>query len=151
MTRRIIIIIKCIWLVVGRTDRWTLKRGVQRVKIISICTVVEQRWCGPGVRQDIHTYKTDGHLMPSRPHEATYDLAISEGKRGEYVLQLLGTGLAAQTLHSPVWVMAMATTFFCIARCPKILALLIAWQNHHDWYPFLSGRSEYVSRLLRNP
>ena len=71
--------------------------------------------------------------MPSRPHEATYDLAISEGKRGEYVLQLLGTGLAAQTLHSPVRVTAMATTFFRIARCPKILALLIACQNgHHD-------------------
>jgi hypothetical protein len=90
-------------------------------------------------------------LMPSRPREAVRDLALSEGKRGEYVSQLLRTGLAAQTLLSPVRVTAMVATFFRIARCPKILALFIAWQNHHDWYPFLSGRSEYVSRLLRNP
>ena len=89
--------------------------------------------------------------MPSRPREAVHDLTLSERKRGEYVSQLLRTSLAAQTLHSPVRVTAMATTFFRIARCPKILALFIAWQNRHDWYPFLSGRSEYVSRLLRNP
>ena len=90
-------------------------------------------------------------LMPSRPREAVHDLALSEGKRGEYVSQLLRTSLAAQTLLSPVRVTVMATTFFRIARCSKILTLFMAWQNHHDWYPFLSGRSEYVSRLLRNP
>jgi hypothetical protein len=71
-------------------------------------------------------------LMPSRPREAVHDLALSERKRGEYVSQLLRTSLAAQTLHSPVRVTAMATTFFRIARCPKILAFFIAWQNYHD-------------------
>ena len=54
--------------------------------------------------------------MPSRPREAIHDLALSEGKRGEYVSQLLRENLAAQTLLSPVRVKAMATTFFCIAQ-----------------------------------
>jgi len=40
-------------------------------------------------------------LMPSRPREAVHDLALSEGKRGEYVSQLLRTSLAAQTRFFP--------------------------------------------------
>jgi hypothetical protein len=81
-----------------------------------------------------------------RPCEAVHDLALPEGKRGEYVSQLLRTSLAAQTFLSPVRVTVTATTFFRIARCPKILALFIAWQNHHDWYPFLSGREVNMFR-----
>ena len=40
-------------------------------------------------------------LMLSRPREAVHDLAFSEGKRGEYVSQLLRASLAAQTRFFP--------------------------------------------------
>ena len=75
-------------------------------------------------------------LMPSRPREAVHDTALSEGKRGEYVSQLLRTSLAAQTLLSLVRVTAMATTFFRIARCPKILKLFMPGKTIMTGIPF---------------